>query len=431
MRVPVPEHAEAAQPAALSAPLVPVDAGRGGETVAGGLSPEAIERGTCNHLGTRDTVARPGERRIASSAIRWRSPMRRAQPLLGKALQGYYLFRRLAYSPRLNSAVALMDRHRDDFYAQAWKDAAARIEAAITPLGNNFFRIARGPRAICVNRNISTIDSSAAVLLADDKPATHHLLAAAGIPVPPHLVTAVSEQAAALDFLRSARLPVVVKPAAGTAGGNGVSTNVATAADLRRAIGWAGAFARRVLIEQQIAGETYRLLFFRGELLDCVIRRSPRLVGDGAATVSDLVHAENARRLAAGYERSQSLLGIDREMRTTLALQGLRLGTVPAKGREFVVKQVVNDNNGVENETATELLCDEIVATGRRAVGALGLGFAGIDIITRDPALPLHLVGGAVVDVNPCPGFYYHYRKKDGCLPVASHLLDGIFNHAS
>jgi D-alanine-D-alanine ligase-like ATP-grasp enzyme len=355
--------------------------------------------------------------------------MTRAEPLLGKALHGYYLFRRLAYSARRNPSVALMDRHRDEFYAQAWKEAAATIEAAIAPLGNNFFRITRGPKAISVNRNVSVIDNSAAVLLADDKPATHRMLAAAGIPVPQHLVvSATSDQGAALDFLNSGPSPIVVKPAAGTAGGNGVSTNITMAAHLRHAIGWAGAFGRRVLIERQIAGETYRLLFFRGDLLDCVIRRSPRLVGNGIAAVSGLVRSENERRLAAGYQRSQSLLGIDHDMQTTLALQGLRLSTVPAKGQEFVVKQVVNENSGVENETAT--LCDATVALGRRALEALGLRFAGIDIITLDPALPLHLAGGAVVDVNPCPGFYYHYHKKDGCLPVASHLLDGVFNHA-
>jgi cyanophycin synthetase len=69
------------------------------------------------------------------------------------------------------------------------------------------------------------------------------------------------------------------------------------------------------------------------------------------------------------------------------------------------------------------------VTLGRRTLEALDLRLAGIDIITPDLTLPLDVAGGAVVDVNPCPGFYYHYCKKDGCLPVASHLLRGIFDH--
>jgi D-alanine-D-alanine ligase-like ATP-grasp enzyme len=421
-------HAERVQPVVPKSR--PIGAHAGLEVENGSLFGGAIESGMCGHLGATGAPVGLVGGQLAPKIIHSNSPIARAESLLGMTLHGYYLFRRLMSLARRNPAVALMDHHRDAFYAQAWRDAAATIEAAIVPLGNNFFRIARGPQAICVNRNISPVDSSAAVLLADDKPATHRVLAAAGIPVPQHLVIAASEQAAALGFLNSAQAPVVVKPAAGTAGGNGVSTNIATAAHLRHAIGWAGAFGRRILIERQIPGETYRLLFFRGDLLDCVLRRSPRLVGDGIATVSRLVRSENERRLAAGYQRSQTLLGIDEDMRTTLALQGLGLRAVPAKGQEFVVKQVVNDNSSIENETATELLCDEIVKLGRRVLDAFGLNLAGIDIITPDPTVPLHLVGGAVVDVNPCPGFYYHYRKKDGCLPVASHILRGIFNDA-
>jgi D-alanine-D-alanine ligase-like ATP-grasp enzyme len=421
MRAPVPGHPDTAQPAMRSKSSL---AGQGG----GNPILEAIDAGRRGSFGADGSAGRTGLRAV-SSAIRWDSPMARAEPLLGKAFHGYYLFRRLAGSARRNPSVALMDRYRDEFYAQAWRDAAATIEAAIAPLGNNFFRITRGTKTICVNRNISPIDNGAAVLLADDKPATHRMLVAAGIPVPQHRVIAAGDQAAALEFLSAGPSPIVVKPAAGTAGGNGVSTNVATAADLRHAIGWAGAYGRRILLERQIAGETYRLLFFRGELLDCVVRRSPRLVGDGLAAVSGLVRLENERRLAAGYQRSQSLLVIDRDMNTTLASQGLRLGTVPAAGREFVVKQVVNENRGMENETATDRLCDAVVTLGRRTLEALDLRLAGIDIITPDLTLPLDVAGGAVVDVNPSPGFYYHYCKKDGCLPVASHLLHGIFDH--
>lgn len=431
MSVPVFGPPEKAQlTALLGSPMMPAPTRN--ITEEGGASPAlaGLEVGVRDHLEETGASAIQVGGATNPTTTHWNLPLPRAEPLLGKALYGYYLFRRLAYSARRNPAVALMDRHRDEFYAQAWKEAAATIEAAIVPLGNNFFRITRGSKAICVNRNASTIDNGAAMLLAEDKPTTQSMLAAAGIPVPQHLAIAADDQAAALAFLNSGPSPIVVKPAAGTAGGNGISTNIATAAHLRHAIGWAGAFGRRIVVERQIAGETYRLLLFRGDLLDCVMRRSPRLVGDGVATVGGLVRLENECRLAAGYRRSQCLLAIDRDMKTTLALQGFRLSTVPAKGHEFIVKQVVNENSGMENETATARLCDATVDFGRRALEVLGLQFAGIDMITPDPALPLDIAGGAVIDVNPCPGFYYHYYKKDGRVPVASHLLHGVFDDA-
>ncbi|MDB5302737.1 MAG: hypothetical protein JWM97_286, partial [Phycisphaerales bacterium] len=58
-----------------------------------------------------------------------------------------------------------------------------------------------------------------------------------------------------------------------------------------------------------------------------------------------------------------------------------------------------------------------------RAVRALGVRFAGIDLITRDPGVPLAESGGVILEVNGTPNLYYHYKKKDGAFPVAVHLL--------
>jgi glutathione synthase/RimK-type ligase-like ATP-grasp enzyme len=348
-------------------------------------------------------------------------------------LRGYYLLRRVVASARRNPLVGAMDRNRDKFYAQAWNEAAEAMRWTIVPVEDNFFRIVNGhgTRAVCVNRNLNPLDSQAAVSLADDKPATSQLLSVANIPVPEHLVVRANEHRVALEFLKSSRGPVVVKPAVGTGGGNGVSTNVTTASQLRHTMAWAAAFCRQVLIERQVEGETFRLLYLDGELLDCVIRRSPSLVGDGVATVRVLVASENRKRLAAGYERSQSLLGIDNDMKTTLAAQRLRLSSVPEKGRKFMIKRVVNENIGVENETATGRLCDAVIDVGRTVANMLGLRLVGIDIITTDPGLPLHATGGAVIDVNGAPGFYYHYHKNNGRVPLARHILRGVFDYVS
>jgi phosphoribosylaminoimidazole carboxylase (NCAIR synthetase) len=173
-------------------------------------------------------------------------------------LRGYYLLRRVAASARINPLAAAMDRSRDQFYAQAWNEAAEAMGSTIVPVDDNFFRIVNGhgARAICVNRNLNPLDSQAAVSLTDDKPATSRVLSEAKIPVPEHLVVRANEHKAALEFLKSGRGPVVVKPAVGSAGGIGVSTNVATASQLRHAMAWAAAYCRQVMIERLVEGET-------------------------------------------------------------------------------------------------------------------------------------------------------------------------------
>lgn len=346
--------------------------------------------------------------------------------LFVRAMRGYYLCRRLA-TDRRHPKVATMLRHRDEFYARAWDEAAQSVGARIASLGGHFFQITLGRQRVFVNRNLSPVDNQAAVMLADDKRATYRVLRDAAIPVPEHVVVAPSEVARALAFLEATRAPVVVKPAAGTGGGEGVSTNVRIASQLRIAMAWAAAFSREVLIERQIEGETCRLLYLDGELLDCVVRRSPRLVGDGRTSVRKLVRRENRLRLAAGCRRSQVLLRADQDMASTLALQGLALGAVPATGRHFTAKQVPNENTAEENETASDRVCPAIVELGRRVLETLGLRLAGIDVMVKDLGRPLAESGGAVIDVNAIPGFYYHYHKKDGCVPVARLILRRLF----
>jgi cyanophycin synthetase len=350
--------------------------------------------------------------------------------LFDSALKGYYLARRLA-SDRRHPKVAMMLRHRDEFYGRAWHEAARSVGAGIESLGGHFLRITRGPQEISVNRNYSPLDSQVSVMLADDKRATYRILREAAVPVPEHAVVTLSDIAQATDFLDQARSPVVVKPAAGTGGGEGVSTNVAEPLALRFAMAWAAAFCREILIERQVEGETCRLLYLDGELLDCVVRRSPQLTGDGKSSVRQLVRRENQLRLVTGCKRSQVLLRIDQDMRSTLALQKWTLGTVPAPGRRFAVKQVVNENAADENVTARDRISPAIVALGRKVLDAMGLRFAGIDIIAADLGRPLAESGGAVIDVNAIPGFYYHYHKADGCVPVARLVLRHVFGLGS
>jgi len=71
----------------------------------------------------------------------------------------------------------------------------------------------------------------------------------------------------------------------------------------------------------------------------------------------------------------------------------------------------------------THLLHRSIVADGARVAATLNARFIGIDIIMRDPSVPLRESGGVILEVNGTPNLYYHYNKKDGATPVAVPLL--------
>lgn len=343
-------------------------------------------------------------------------------------LRGAYLLRRFLNSARRNEKQAQADRIRDQFYEQCWREAAQSCGAEFARVdeGASWITHKALPRPIYVDRNANVLDSHASVRATDDKPATYQLIEELGAPVPDHIVLASDAHKAALEFIESHGGTFVVKPASGTAGGIGVTANVRTASELRHAMAWAGAYCPRVLVERQIVGDSYRLLYLNGDLLDCVLRRSPSLVGDGISTVRKLVVEENRLRLAEGFKRSQSLLKIDRDMKATLSAQRLGLNSVPERGQQFIVKHVANDNSANENVTMMDRLSKSTVEIGRTIAARFGLRLVGMDIMTPDISKPLEDAHGAVIDINGDPGFYYHYCKDSGRVRLAELILSEV-----
>ena len=315
------------------------------------------------------------------------------------------------------------DRHRVAFYERAWREAAEELGGTFRPVGGGVSEICVEGRRTRVIENTSAIDDPVTLAVLADKALTHRILAGVSVPTPRHVLFTLRTIGIASAFIDDARADCVVKPAAGTGGGRGVTTGVRTPFQLARAAAAAAVYGDDLLIEQQIAGENYRLLYLDGELVDAFVRRPPTIVGDGSSTVTALVRRDNDQRLRRGSGISQVLLTVDLDMRRTLARQGLSLRSVPAAGRAVILKTVVNENAGTDNATATDLLCDALIEECARAARALRVRLAGVDVITRDPSVALRDSGGVVLEVNAPPNFYYHYHKRDGAYPVALHLL--------
>jgi cyanophycin synthetase len=206
-----------------------------------------------------------------------------------------------------------------------------------------------------------------------------------------------------------------------------VTTGVRSRWQLARAAAAAGVYCEKILIERQVVGDNYRLLYLDGELLDAFVRRPPTVVGDGRLSIARLIRATNRERLRRGAAASQTLLTVDLDARRTLAKQGLSLRSVAAAGQRVSVKTVVNENRGDDNAPAEHLLCPSIVEAGALAVRALGARLAGVDVITPDPARSLASAGGVILEVNAPPNYYYHYQQPGGGCPVALHVLKRLF----
>jgi cyanophycin synthetase len=343
----------------------------------------------------------------------------------------YSLWRIVFHARRLGAMLMpnpqheLAERIGEDFHRQVWEDAAAQLGASCKELGYGFCEIRRNGVATRVAHNRTGIDDPITISIALNKALVDRLLAEAGLPVPRHVIFTLRTLAKAGDFLAEIG-EGVVKPAGGTGGGNGITTGIRTPWQLAWAATLAARYDGEMLLEQQIPGNNYRLLYLDGVLLDAVKRCPPSVIGNGRCTIRQLVASANEARLRRGAALRQVVMTIDSEMRHTLTRQGLSLSSVPADGVSIPVKTVINQNFGSDNLTVTDGINPSIVADGARAAQLLGVRFAGIDIITRDHTVPLADSGGVILEVNAKPGFHCHYHKADGSFPMAVRVLERL-----
>lgn len=318
-------------------------------------------------------------------------------------------------------------RALERFYHDAWAEAAAELGAEVTALeSGGFLEIRRGDVVTRVWRQLSALDEAVSLRLALDKTVVHELLKKRGIAVPDYAEFDYTDAATAVEFIANAGVPCVVKPANHGRGGAAVTGCVQNARHLARATLSAARLDTRLLIERQVPGEMYRLLYLDGELLDVVLRQAPRVRGDGSSTILALIAQENERRLAAA--RPRALITVDLDCLLALEAGGRSPFTVPAAGESVQVKTASSENGKEENHTMRSFSAD-VVEECAEAVRAVGLRLSGVDLVTPDINRPIADAGGAIIEVNGTPGFQYHYEVADpaNATRIAVPVLQRVF----
>jgi D-alanine-D-alanine ligase-like ATP-grasp enzyme len=315
------------------------------------------------------------------------------------------------------------ERNLDAFYAHVWRDAAAALGGKIDELSHGVFDITIGDFHTRVIGNTCDLDTLTTHLVVRTKPATRKLLDRHGLPQTKYIPYSVDDMTPAIEFMEKLGGECVVKPAAGTGGGIGITTGVRTRWQLARASWAAARFGGDLTIEEQVEGENYRLLFLDGELIDAVQRCAPSVTGDGNSTILALVKAENDRRTERGMEISHTQLTIDMDMTRSLEKQNLSFSSVPAAGKVIKIKTAINENSANDNVTVMGQLSRATVKDAALAATVCGVRLAGVDLILKDLSLPLREGGGIILEVNSPPGYFWHYKKRDGSFPLGVVVL--------
>jgi cyanophycin synthetase len=319
---------------------------------------------------------------------------------------------------------------KEKFYSKLWTDTATDLGADINHLGHGYYQLNLNEKSTIVNGPDVMLDNHLVLQLAGNKPLVNKILSEQGCPVVRFCEFDLEQLDRAHEFLKTISRPAVIKPADGGSAGKGITTGVRTRGQLRHAALWASCFGERLMIENQVEGDSYRLLFLNGRFLDAIRRYPPEVRGDGKNDVRALIHRENEKRIGNGAIISLHPITVDAELKNHLRATGYDLKKVPAEGETLTVKSVVNQNSCHENESVREIVHPEILKMSERIARALKIELAGIDIICRDITQPLDVDNGVVNEVNTTPALHHHYliNKTSEIMPVALHIQKYILN---
>lgn len=301
--------------------------------------------------------------------------------------------------------------------------AARRLGVCVRHESRGTIHLGEGFRTRLLGKGFTEVTKKLGYRFAQDKMETARLLQGYGLPTPRQREAGTIAEA--LEAAHKMGYPVVVKPRAGSKGA-GVSVNVRTDDEMRKAYRYAEDDGSGVIIETFIPGTDHRLLVINGQVVAAVQRIPAKVRGDGIHRVSELM--ERANRL----ERRDGLylypMTFDDEVAQTLAKQGVAMNSIPKEGRTVYLRGAANQSLGGTTVDVTDVVHPDNRVAAMAAAEACLLDVAGVDFVIPDIRQSWRAMGGGIVEINAGPGIDLHMAPTVGASrDISRQLVRALF----
>ncbi|HAM37115.1 MAG: Cyanophycin synthetase [candidate division WS6 bacterium GW2011_GWC2_36_7] len=279
---------------------------------------------------------------------------------------------------------------------------------------NRHYTIGVGKHSEILYSVSSSKDSKIAQTIQKDKWASNLMIERMGLPIPKWQV--VDNITQLEEIWSQYQKPVVIKPV-GLVGGHGVVTSIKTLEEAKEAFKFAQKacskhigkdWQNKIMMQEQIKGEDYRLLVIDGHL-EITTKRIPAfVVGNGKNTIKELIEVTNTdpRRDVTNPTHTLKPIIIDEPLLSYLKDQKLTLESVPKKEQNIYVRKVASMSQGGITEDFTEKVGPEIKAIVESIASSIHAFTLGVDILCQDISKPLTQENGGIIEINIMPEAY-------------------------
>lgn len=292
--------------------------------------------------------------------------------------------------------------------------------------GSSLIQLGHGHRRQRLKAAITDRTSCVAVDIACDKWATRTILQEYRFPFAPALL--VESWQEAKKGAEDLGYPLVIKPSDRNHG-RGITAGIQSLEDVHRGFQLARKYSPRLILEQYVEGQDYRLLIVAGKLVAASRRMPPHVVGDGESTVAELIDRINDDPLRGeGHENPLTRIKADTMLVHVLNRQGRTIHSIPQRGEIVYLRDNGNLSTGGTAQDVTPYVHEQTAYMACRATTLLGLDIAGVDIMARDISRPLAEQNGVFLEINASPGLrMHHFPEKGSPRPVATSILEHLF----
>lgn len=291
------------------------------------------------------------------------------------------------------------------------------FDKGFSNLTNRYYVLGCGKGSHITGSISSSKDAIVAKNIQRDKWSTNTMINRLGLPLPKWEV--IESEKDIEKVWDEYQKPLVIKPT-GLTGGKGVNLGIKTIEQAMKAYNkckkdiadkMRAPWQTKIMIQEQVQGEDYRLLVINGTL-EIVTKRIPAFViGNGKLSIEKLIEKENSdpRRNIHNPAHILKPIIIDEPLTDYLEEQKLSLSYVPKKEEKIYVRKVASMSQGGITEDFTDKVGKEIKIIVESIAQSVHAFTLGIDIMCLDISKPLTKDNGAILEINTMPESYLNF----------------------
>lgn len=331
-----------------------------------------------------------------------------------------------------------MKTYENNYLSESGNIHLSYYVAAADKLGIQYEIIVKGLMAKFMTKNsnenrikswfiintVTPLNSVPSGTIAKRKYLTNLVLSKARIPVPKQAKIKSIEEL--IEFYNKYK-NIVIKPSQAI-GGHGVSILPQNIDEVNTAFKSAYNASKskgdvKVLAEEFIKGDNYRVLVVKDRIIGVVRRMPAKVIGNGTSTIKELVELENLKR----KERFLHSIPIDQETEKKLSHEGKNLNSIPKLNEIVILRFNANLTTGGTTEECGDEICQYYKDLCINAVKECGMQFGGVDLITPNITKECKC---AINEINYNPGLRPHYKPDSGkVVDVALEIMKEISNN--